>query len=98
MRIGGTWFGEENSQDAPSELSCALSLAARLEWVEACAPGYPADARAYLAWDILKSLAAGDVDAARAYFVGKHRKATGGHPHSALAYNALRAILAGSEN
>jgi hypothetical protein len=79
-------------KDSPSELACALSLAARLKRLRACETG-PAKDREYEIWEAMQALAAGDIEGARAYFMPGQRRITKGHHPSAITYNAVMGIL-----
>jgi hypothetical protein len=85
------------ANDSPAELSCALSLVARFKRLEMIPPPGDPSIRAFDVWEILQSLAAGDIEAARAMFPPKQRRLTVGDPPSFVTYNAVMGLLSGND-
>jgi hypothetical protein len=79
--------------DDPAELEAALWLATRIEWIESCPPSRLVGERYPEIWIILRGLAAGDLDVARAFFGPRPRKLSGGHKSTVLVYNTVQAIV-----
>jgi hypothetical protein len=80
-------------KDDPEELESALSLEARLYWLEECAPNQ-GDLSLYPnVWKVFRGLAASDLEVSRAYFGANPRMLRRGHKSTVLIYNAIQATV-----
>jgi hypothetical protein len=83
-------------RDDPGELEAALSLQARLDWLEMCEPAVRRHDTYPDVWMVFHGLAAGDHEVARAFFGPRPRALSGGHEATVLIYNAVQAIVTGN--
>jgi hypothetical protein len=75
----------------PEELESALSLSARLDWLDSCHPGQPWGASYPNVWIALRGLAARDIEVAQAILRPRCRDK--GHKTTVLIYDAVEAIV-----
>ncbi len=80
------------TEDA-NELEAALSLSARLDWIDNCYPSQPWGESYPDVWIALRGLAAGDIDVARAIFRARRHDSDRGHKPTVLTYDAVEAIV-----
>src|SRR5262249_39778436 len=74
-------------QNDLGELEAALSLGARIAWLQSSLPQRrQADLYPNI-WTVFHGLAASDIDVAQAFFGGRGRALTGGHRPTVLIYN-----------
>lgn len=79
--------------DDPGELESALSLSARLGWIDHCRPSRPSGDSYADIWMSLRGLAAGDIEVAQAIFRARRHDSKGGHKPTVLLYDAAQAIV-----
>jgi hypothetical protein len=76
----------------PDELESALSLSARLDWIDTCYPSQWGESYPDV-WIALRGLAAGDIEVAQAIVRARRNDSRGGHKPTVLIYDAVEAIV-----
>lgn len=77
----------------PGELEAALSLSARLDWINTCYTSQPWGTSYPDIWIALRGLAAGDIEVVRAILRARRHDSDRGHKPTVLIYDAVEAIV-----
>ena len=77
----------------PDELESALSLSARLDWIDTCHPFQPWGESHPDVWIALRGLAAGDIEVAQAVVRARRHDSDTVHTASELIYDAVEAVV-----